>query len=42
VFESASCDPEPAIDVRIDATLDSEVFEGDKVRVDSRLRIGGD
>jgi hypothetical protein len=27
VFESASCDPAPAIDLRIDATLDSEVFE---------------
>ena len=42
VFESLSCDPVPAIDVRINATLGSEVFEGDPVRVKGRITLGYD
>jgi hypothetical protein len=40
VFESASCEPSPAIDVRIDATMASEAFDGQPVRVDGRITLG--
>jgi hypothetical protein len=40
VFERASCDPSPSVDVTIDATLGSEFFQGRRVEVEGQLRLG--
>jgi hypothetical protein len=40
VFERASCDPSPRVDVTIDATLGSEFFQGRRVEVQGRLTLG--
>jgi hypothetical protein len=40
VFERASCEPRPAIDMRIDATLQNPTFEGQRVQVDGRVTLG--
>jgi hypothetical protein len=41
VFERAGCRPKPHVTFRVDATLGSELFDGEPIRVRGRLAVRG-